>query len=324
MKLAVTLLLLLAVSGRAYALATIEAQLSNAHPVIGEQVSLVVDIAVPGYFNGTTRFTLPSVDGVLLRQESQFAINGSRRIDGVTLATQRWTILLYPHRTGVIALPALSFSVAYMDTANRSQRKKLSLPANLLLSYKPESFPEQKTAVVESLDINEEWSLDDLDVEPGQTIDVLAGQILQRRIEISASGTLAINIPELNILAPEGISLHIKEPQLRDRSNRGVQVASLVQNIDYVVVEDGRYHLGGERYSWWSSELSEMQYKDFQTIMIATKGSFKSMPIIILFSSVFLLGLSVIVLRYFRRAALSVSDEKYPIFNPPNYAPRAE
>jgi hypothetical protein len=319
-KLVVTLLLLLAVSGRAYALETIEAQLSNAHPVVGEQVSLVVDIAVPGYFNGPTRFTLPSVDGVLLRQESQFAVNGSRRIDGETWATQRWTILLYPHRTGVVALPSLSFSVAYMDTANRSQRKNLSLPANLLLSYKPESFPQQKTAVVESIEIEEEWSLDDLDVEPGQAIDVLAGQILQRRIEISASGTLAINIPELNILAPEGISLHIKEPQLRDRSNRGVQVASLVQNIDYVVVEDGRYHLGGERYSWWSSELSELQYKDFQMISIATKGSLKQRSILMLLGGTVILILVIFVLWSLRRFSQrrNISD-KYPVFNVQDY-----
>lgn len=320
MKLAVTLLLLLAVTGRVHALAIIEAQLSNAHPVVGEQVSLVVDIAVPGYFNGPTRFTLPSVDGVLLRQESQFAVNGSRRIDGVTWATQRWTILLYPHRAGVIALPALSFSVAYMDTANRSQRKNLSLPTNLLLSYKPESFPEQKTAVVESIEIEEEWSLADLDVEPGQTIDVLAGQILQRRIEISASGILAINIPELNILAPEGISLHIKEPQLRDRSNRGVQVASLVQNIDYVVVEDGRYHLGGERYSWWSSELSELQYKDFQMISIATKGSLKQRSILMLLGGTVILILVIFVLWSLRKFSQrrNISD-KYPVFNVQDY-----
>lgn len=322
MKLLVTLLLLLAVTGRVHALATIEAQLSNAHPVIGEQVNLVVDIAVPGYFNGPTRFTLPGVDGVLLRQESQFAVNGSRRIDGVTWATQRWTILLYPHRTGVVALPSLNFSVAYMDTENRSQKKNLSLPANLLLSYKPESFPAQKTAVVETIDIEEEWSLDDLDVEPGQTIDVLAGQILQRRIEISASGILAINIPELNILAPEGISLHIKEPQLRDRSNRGVQVASLVQNIDYVVVEDGRYHLGGERYSWWSSELSELQYKDFQTISIVTKNSVKQRRVLMVLGGFLLLLAASALLWCFQTfGARSKSSRTYPAFNFQSYKP---
>lgn len=320
MKLVVTLLLLLAVTSRADALATIEAQLSNSHPVLGEQVSLVVDISVPGYFNGPTRFALPSVDGVLLRQESQFAVNGSRLINGVTWATQRWTLLIYPHKTGVIALPSLNFSVAYMDSANRSQRKNLLLPANLLLSYKPESFPAQKTAVVESIDIEEEWSLDDLDVEPEQVIEVISGQVLQRRIEISARGTLAINIPELNISAADGISLHIKEPQLRDSSNRGVQLSTLVQNIDYVVLEEGRYDLGGERYSWWSSELSELQNKDFQTLSIATKGSLKPRTMQLLVGGAFLLGLAAFVLWCRRRfGANTKTSAEYAAFNVQDY-----
>ena len=322
MKVLMTLLMLFVIADKSLAgVATIDASLSNSHPVMGEQVSLVVDISVPGYFNGPTRFSLPTVDGVQLRQESQFAVNGSRRVDGKAWATQRWTILIYPHRTGVIALPSLSFSVAYVDSSDRSQRKSLSLPASLLLSYKPEGFPAQKIAVVNSLEIDEDWSLDDIDVESGQPIDVTAGQVLQRRIEIRASGTLAINIPALKVSALEGISLHTKEPQLRDSSNRGVQVATLVQNIDYVVEAEGHYTFGGEEYQWWSSELGETQQKVFPSIPIATEGSAKQRIVLLLIGSVFLFGLVGVLIWCMKKFKLNTkATEQFSSFNIKDYS----
>lgn len=316
MKKLLTLLLFLVITEKSLAaIATIEAKLSNSHPVLGEQVSLVVDIAVPGYFNGPTRFTLPAVDGLLLRQESQFAVNGSRRIDGVAWATQRWTVLVYPHQSGVMALPAIPFAIAYTDASGRSQKKLLSVPVTLLLSYKPEAFPAQKIAVAESLEIDEYWSLDDFDLEPGQPIEVSEGQVLQRRIEISASGTMAINIPAVKVTAPEGISLHSKEPQLRDRSNRGAQVATLVQSIDYVIVEPGRYNFGGEEYLWWSTKVGGLESKIFPDLLIATEGSITWRVFVWGICCIVALALAGLFIFILKIKNGVVAVEKYPLFN---------
>jgi len=234
------------------------------HPIVRQKVSINYLLAVPGYFNGSTRFELPSLSKGRLSQASEFAVNGSTFIEGEKYATQLWQIDLYPEQKGTIELPALSFTVQYIDAQQNQKTTRLDSDSVVVFSYLPEALTEVDHYMVSSdVELSETWSMEKEKYE--------VGDIIQRDITITAEDLTSIQIPAIKFNKVEGVQITAKEAQLEDESNRGEQTATLKQTITYVIKQPGSYSLGGEKVDWWHLQ-KQLQQANFEAKVITVSG----------------------------------------------------
>lgn len=241
-------------------------QVSNVHPVVGEQVVLRFELLVNGFFNGGTKFELPSLSTARLSRASSFAINGSKQLAGITYSSQLWEVYLYPEQRGLIELPSVRFDIKFMDNASQKP-KTLSLLSEpkVFYAYMPADIPNNESYIVaEQVSIDDQWS------EPKQSYQI--GDVIEREITISVVNLPAMNIPRLKVAAPKGVKLVAQEAKLRDKHNRGESIAIVSQTYRYIIHGGGEYVLGGEKLNWWQPDvgLHQLQYPTYN---IAVTGS---------------------------------------------------
>ena len=261
------------------------------HPVVGQKVTISYLLAVKGYFNGATRFQLPSLSKARLAQTSPFAINGSTVIEGEKYATQLWQIDLYPEHSGLLELPALTFHVQYKGSQENNHVSQLRSDSLAVFAYVPEPLQQIKKYIVSSdVQFRQRWS------EPQVSYQV--GDIIQRDISITASDIKSIQIPAIKFPMVDGIQMNVQEPKLDDQSNRGEQTASIKQTITYVIKQPGDYQLGGESLNWWHLGNGLQQgYFDTNTLKVSGISTLQKQGFIIISTVILLLLFSYLKYR---------------------------
>ncbi|QQX81633.1 BatD family protein [Shewanella sp. KX20019] len=241
-------------------------QVSNVHPVVGEQVVLRFELLVNGFFNGGTEFDLPSMSSARLSQASSFAINGSRTSAGQALSSQIWELYLYPEHKGVIEVPSLRFKIKYMDSSSgESKTATLMSDAIALYAYIPASLKNAEQYIVsESVLIEDQWSVS----QPSYNV----GDVIKRRIKISVANLPAMNIPRILITSADGVNVTALEAKLTDNNNRGENSAILSQELHYIVEDGGRFIVGGEEIMWWEPDFG-LHRLNFAEIELNVAGS---------------------------------------------------
>lgn len=261
------------------------------HPVVGQKVTISYLLAVKGYFNGATRFQLPSLSKARLAQTSPFAINGSTVIEGEKYATQLWQIDLYPEHSGLLELPALTFHVQYKGSQENNHVSQLRSDSLAVFAYVPEPLQQIKKYIVSSdVQFRQRWS------EPQVSYQV--GDIIQRDISITASDIKSIQIPAIKFPMVDGIQMNVQEPKLDEQSNRGEQTASIKQTITYVIKQPGDYQLGGESLNWWHLGNGLQQgYFDTNTLKVSGISTLQKQGFIIISTVILLLLFSYLKYR---------------------------
>ncbi|MFT5807894.1 MAG: hypothetical protein ACI9LG_002194 [Moritella dasanensis] len=271
--------------------AVITSTINEYHPVVGQKVTINYLLAVKGYFNGATRFQLPSLSKAHLAQTSQFAINGSTVIDGDKYATQLWQIDVYPEHSGLLELPALSFNVKYNGVEGDNHVAQLRSENLAVFAYVPEPLKQIKKYIVSSdVQLTQRWS------EPQTSYQV--GDIIQRDITIKAADIKSIQISAIKFPIVEGIQINAQEPKLDDQSNRGEQTASIKQTITYVIKQAGDYQLGGESLNWWHLDNGlQHSYFDTNTLKVSGISTLQKKRFIIISTVILLLLFSYLKYR---------------------------
>jgi hypothetical protein len=271
--------------------AVITSTINEYHPVVGQKVTINYLLAVKGYFNGATRFQLPSLSKARLAQSSQFAINGSTVIDGEKYATQLWQIDVYPEHSGLLELPALSFNVKYKGAESDNHVSQLRSENLAVFAYVPEPLKQIKKYIVSSdVQLTQRWS----ELQTSYQV----GDIIQRDITIKAADIKSIQIPAIKFPIVAGIQINAQEPKLDDQSNRGEQTASIKQTITYVIKQAGDYQLGGEPLNWWHLEKGLQQsYFEENTIKVSGFSPLQKKRLIIISGVILLLLFSYLKYR---------------------------
>ncbi|RJG49916.1 BatD family protein [Motilimonas pumila] len=244
--------------------AWVDVELKQRHPVVGQSLTLVYDVYVPGYFNGATEFSLASLSHARLQQRSQFAINGAKTMHGVQYASQRWEITVIPEQAGLITIPTQSFKVKFINAAGQAQQVNVQAQAMDIFAYVPSELAQQKNYFVASdVSLKQSWSAPKADYQ--------VGDIIRREVTVKASDISSIQLPHFQPLVPRGIRVTQLEPSLKDSNNRGQQSATMTLVLQYHIAQAGRYQLGGETITWWQLDQG-LQQKSFKTQQFEVPG----------------------------------------------------
>ena len=80
---------------------------------VGQRITIVVELLVPGYFSGAPSFDLPGLKGMLLIPPSGSPVVGSEQIDGISYTVQRYALAVFSRRAGEQTVPAFPVRFFY-------------------------------------------------------------------------------------------------------------------------------------------------------------------------------------------------------------------
>jgi BatD DUF11 like domain len=220
--------------------------------VPGQKVSLQLKVSTEHWFSGGTRITLPEVPGLVILQTEQFASNASETRQGESWVTQSWSLVVYPQRAGDFNVGPIKLRVKVNAGEDGNIEGELSAPALRFSVAIPQAL-EQAEQWVASPSFKVSQSFD----RPLESLQV--GDAFQREIVFEASDVMAMMLPSVAVQKTPGLAAYSTPPVLNNSNNRGQARASRIQQISYVVEDEGRYQLPALEFLWWDTTRARLQ-----------------------------------------------------------------
>ena len=227
---------------------------------VGQRIDFAVELLVIGQFTGTPQFDLPELPGVLLMKADSRPTLSSRDMNGRSYVAQRHDFALYAQHDGVCKIP--SFDVRFdskerFDTPvihNRLSTKAMQVTVNLPEGARPGA------AVVSTTELSgkELW-------EP-QPDQAKVGDALTRTITIKASDVPGMLLPKLNHRKIDGMEVYPKQPQVKDKSERGELMGERIESMTYMCAKPGVYEIPELIIRWWNVEQKAWKEERFPSI----------------------------------------------------------
>ena len=231
------------------------------HIVAGQKVELVIDIATDRWFAGGTRLRLPEVAGLVILQTNDFASNSTEQRQGQTWVTQRWTLDVYPQRSGAFSIPPVSATVAVNDESDGVVRGTLYSPAVHFQASLPADLDSAQHWVASpTFSVTQRFDKELDTLQPGDAI--------LRVVTFEATDVMAMMLPSLDTDKGAGLVAYPRAPVLTNNSNRGTTTAKRIDSITYIAESAGQYLLPAESYYWWDTQAQELRTRLLPEVQI--------------------------------------------------------
>ncbi|GAB3105263.1 protein BatD [Aestuariicella hydrocarbonica] len=246
-------------------------------PVVGERVTLVIEVLTPTWFTQSPRFEHLTMADAIAVTKSHFVNNISERIDGITYAGLRREFAIFPKRAGQFVIPALKVATKTMDEHQQSTSLQLrSKPMLLLVENLPVGPAEGSAApvslVAESVRMEQRFtaSLDSLQV----------GDVVQRQIVVWAESTLGMLIPLLTWPEVDGVKQQSLNATVDDDNARGAFTGSRRETRMYTLQQAGEVTLPAISLPWWDGRAWQLATAPASTVTVsaATAGGADGVP----------------------------------------------
>lgn len=223
----------------------------EAGAVIGQQVTLYVDVLFRDQMPRPPRVAMPDVPGLqIIRFETQ-ATNMQDRIGDAAYVGQRFEFAVYPHRGGSFDLPPASVTLLDRDGGVSGNMK--GQPLRFEVAVPPGVDPSLPVIATSRFTLNEQWL-------PAPTGVFKAGDAITRVISRSAQGVLGLAMSDLAATAPEGVRAYADPPDISESSNRGVITGHRVDRVTYVFERGGAFDLPAIDQPWWNLDARRLEH----------------------------------------------------------------
>ncbi len=229
--------------------------------VVGGRVTLAVDVLTNRWFTKAPRFSHLTVrDAINLKAET-FATNFSERVGAENYAVQRREYTIFPQRPGQFVIDGVEVIVWAAGEPGKPLKKRTlrSKPLLMMVNALPpvEGDELQKS---ETLDSGKSPSLVASDVVISQSfssdLDSLSvGDLVERKIEVRAVGTLGMLIPPLAWPEVKGIKQASLSSSVDDKTNRGEFEGVRLETRQYTLLADGSAELPAISLWWWDGDV---------------------------------------------------------------------
>ena len=181
--------------------------------VVGQEVTLVIEISTRRWFAGGTRIHHPEVHNLVILQRDQFATNLSRQENGQTWVIQQWNLELYPQQEGVYQVPSLQLGLAVNHASAGIIRGSLeTVPLEFSASV-PTLLREADSWLATPLfEVNQSFDRELRQLQPG---DAFTRTISLRATHVSA---MMLPVPALQQLS--GLSAYATKRRSRPAKRR--------------------------------------------------------------------------------------------------------
>lgn len=239
--------------------------------VIGQKVSLFIEVATDRWFSGGTRVAIPEVPGLVILQTEKFAANASELRKGQNWVIQRWSLDVFPQREGDFSVGPITVTVSVnheeagvVTGALKSPQVRFSVTRPAALEQVEQWVSAPQYSVTQSFD---------------RTTDKLqVGDAIEREIVFEASDVMAMMLPGFQPEQLSGLAAYPSPPKLENTNNRGMAKARRVERTNYLAEAPGRYQLPAREYVWWNTSSQRMTLLSLPATEIVVAGSAAAEP----------------------------------------------
>lgn len=210
--------------------------------VIGQRVSVLVDVLFPGEMPVPPQVQMPEMPGAqVFRFESQ-GTTLQDRVAGSPYIGQRFEFALFPRRGGTLSVPPAK--VTLRDRRQETTGTAVGQAAALAVRVPPGVDVSQPVVATTRLNLDQRW-------EPSLTGRIAVGGALRRTVIREAEDVPALAMQDLRGPTPEGMRAYYDPPDADDHSNRGTLTGRRVDRITYVFEKAGEFRLPTLSQPWW-------------------------------------------------------------------------
>lgn len=233
-----------------------------------QAVVLEIDISTPHWFAKGTKLDGPQIAGTVILPANQFAINSTKRVKGITWASQIRELTLYPLKEGKYQIPPIGVFVSIKTDATGVIEGKLLTPSLSFTAEMPTAL-----AQIDSYTVSADFKIS---IKDGVIDDrsYKIGEAISQTITFSADDVPAMMLP--GYLKPDlnGVSIYHKPVQLQDRVSRGELKGIRTESFTYIFEQAGEYFIPEQIFYWWNlttSSLSSTRIPSQHWVVTGTK-----------------------------------------------------
>jgi len=217
---------------------------------VGQKATFTVNLRGKGPFVGAASFSLPQIPRTVILKVGRPVV-ASEEIEDGTWFVQQHEFALFSQTDGVLEVPG--FEVRYSDRdgfTGPEQAHVEKVPTFSLQIKRPEgSDPNAFLVTAESLSVQEKW-----EPEPGEAKQ---GDVFHRTISQQADQVSGMAFAAPSTTVPDGVRIHIDDPEIDDDTERGEFTGSRTDRITYVFEKPGQMTLPAVKYVWWKPKSEQ-------------------------------------------------------------------
>jgi hypothetical protein len=251
------LMMWLAITTSAFAQdAQVRASLKSGGPFwVGQRITIVVDLLVPGYFASAANSDIPDPEGVLLMPPDDHPSVSSTTIDDIRYSVQRHELNAWAMHDGAQSIPAITTRFAFKRQPLDKEEvtvSKASKPIPIEVNRPPGTEGMGTIISARNLSVEENWQ-----PQPGDAT-VQAGTAFIRTVTFSAPNVPGMIFPPFPSDPIDGLGVYSK-PQINDQSDRGTLSGSRTDSITYLAKRPGQYTIPATSFSWFDLDSGELK-----------------------------------------------------------------
>ncbi|MFV0589955.1 MAG: hypothetical protein ACK5M7_01100 [Draconibacterium sp.] len=187
-----------------------------------------------------------------LQVENAFIIPFSRTVSGIDYinkkkyATLTFYYLVFPYEIGEMLIPELEINTSIPPEGDyKGQPVTIKTKSQKIRVGEVPSTKELPVwMVAKNVSVKESWS------KNLQTLKV--GDVVERKIVISAEGTLPSLILPMEIIEPENVSIYPAQPELQDKRNDHDANGVRTETYSYLLEKEGELIIPEHVITWWN------------------------------------------------------------------------
>lgn len=231
--------------------------------IVGQALILAVEVSTERWFATGSQIQHFTLQDTVMQANNIATINGSKRIDGKTWATQTHELTLYPTAYGDYQVPPINVDIS-VNTENNGIVSGVLTTQEVTFTIE---LPEALNGI-DNFIVSPQVTLN-IDGQFNQAQDYAVGEAITQTITITASDTPAMMITPINFVVNsiltnnkttlDGVSIYHKPAQVFDKSNRGTLLGTRVESFTYIFEKAGSYTIDEQVIYWWNSETSTLE-----------------------------------------------------------------
>jgi len=246
--------------------------------IVGQALILAIEVSTDRWFATGSQIQHFTLKNVVMQANNITTINGSKRINGQTWATQTHEITLYPTVSGAYQIEPINVDISVNTEHHGIVSGELSTQESNFTIELPKALEG-----IENFIVSPQVTLT-VDGQFDEDKNYAIGEAITQTITITADDTPAMMIKPINFVANnlvtasltandkpadnkvdnekvtlDGVSIYHKPAQVFDKSNRGTLLGTRVESFTYIFEKSGRYVIDEQVIYWWNSQTNTLE-----------------------------------------------------------------
>ena len=236
---------------------------NNSNPYVGQPVQVKVHVYTTTWFTAGIDVGNIQVDNALTVYFR--SVSSVKNINGKKYAGVEFYYNLFPTQEGNITIPILEINVETPKEGGYKGVKRILKTKSKSVAVKPIplGYDPQKWLVANSMSVSQKWSM--------ALSNIKVGDVVERTINRSVSGTLSEFIPATLWDSIAGVSLYPKRPIVNTNKTRSSVSSNRSETVSYLFEKEGEVIMPSMTYLYWNAVNKKFYQKLVDSVTVLVK-----------------------------------------------------